>query len=73
MKNNQLNVVHDDDLIKLLKSLSVYDSVVNGEHKCLFCDNVITLDNLESIVPHEGTIQFTCDATDCHAKLIGWK
>ncbi len=73
MKNNKLNVVHDDDLVGLLKSLKVYDAVVDGQYKCLFCERTITLDNIDSIVPYQGSVQFTCDNDDCHAKLLGWK
>lgn len=73
VKNNQIKAVHDDDLSQLLKSLNVYDGVIEGEYRCLFCDNLITLDNIDSIVPHEGKVQFTCDEFKCHMKLIGWE
>lgn len=73
IKNNQLNVVHDDDLVGLLKTLAVYNSVIKGNHKCLFCGRTITLDNIDSIVPSEGTVQFTCDNEKCHAKLLEWR
>ncbi len=71
LKKNTLNVVHDNDLESLLKSLDVYDSVVSGEKRCLFCNSIITLDNIDSIVPFEGTVQFTCDKKECHTELIG--
>ena len=73
VKDNHLNVVHDDDLECLLRSLNVYESVRNGEKKCLFCDGIITMENIDSIVPYEGIVQFTCDNNECHSKLIGWK
>lgn len=73
MKDNNMQVVHDNDLQSLLNSLGVYNDVMRGKYHCLFCDNIITTDNIDSIVPHEGTIQFTCDKIECHAKLIGWR
>lgn len=73
MNNNKMKAVHDKDLEKLLKSLNVYDDVVNRKCTCLFCRNIITLENIDSIVPYEQTIQFTCDNTDCHTKLLGWR
>lgn len=73
MKNNQMKVVHDDDLERLLKSLNVYEDVSNGKYECLFCHNKITLQNIDAIVPYEGSVQFTCDNPDCHLHLIGWK
>lgn len=71
MKNNQLNVVHDNDLESLLRSIGAYDAVVKGEKQCLFCGNTITFDNISSIVPHEGAVEFTCDSPECQARLVG--
>ncbi|WP_289747786.1 hypothetical protein [Thomasclavelia cocleata] len=72
VRENKMKAVHDKDLENLLKSLHVYESVVNGEYKCLFCNEKITLDNIDSIVPYEESIQFTCDKLMCHQKLLGW-
>ena len=71
VKNGKLNVVHDKDLESLLKSLNSYDDVVSGKKRCLFCNSIITIRNLDSIVPKDGEVQFTCDSVDCHGKLIG--
>lgn len=73
MKDNQMKAVHDDDLVKLLKSLNVYENVIAGKYECLLCKRSITLDNIDSIVPFEQTVQFTCDDPSCHLKLIGWE
>jgi hypothetical protein len=71
VKNNQLNVVHDSDLESLLKSLNVYNDVISSQKKCLFCETIITLENITSIIPYEGAIEFTCNNTKCQAKLVG--
>lgn len=73
MKDNQMKAVHDDDLKELLISLNVYTDVINHKYKCLFCERDITFDNIDSIVPHNSTIQFTCDNPNCHLHLIGWR
>lgn len=73
VKNNEMKAVHDDDLGNLLKSLNMYDLVEGGKKKCLFCGGTITFDNIDSIVPHEGMVEFTCNSQECHTKLIGWK
>lgn len=72
VQENKMKAVHDKDLENLLKSLNVYESVVNGGYKCLFCDGDITLDNIDSIVPYEESIRFTCDKPTCHQRLLGW-
>ena len=73
VKNDEINCVHDDDLEKLLKSLGVYEDVVLGNFNCLFCQKTITMENIDAIVPYEGTVQFTCDCEECHKKLLGWQ
>ncbi len=73
VKDNTMQAVHDSDLVELLKSLGVYDDVINGKYKCLFCNSKITLENIDSIMPCDGEVQFTCDNKDCHLKLLGWK
>lgn len=72
MKDNKMKVVHDDDLKSLLQSLGVYNNVVNGKYTCIFCNRKITLENIDSIVPIDHAVQFTCDSEKCHLKLIGW-
>lgn len=73
MKNNQMKMVHDKDLENLLRSLGIYENVIENKCTCLFCGQTMTLDNIDSIVPHNNTVQFTCDKEECHLKLIGWK
>lgn len=73
MKNNKMKAVHDNDLESLLRSLNVYEDVISGKFSCLFCNNLITLNNIDSIVPFKGSVQFTCDKQECHSKLIGWR
>ncbi len=73
VKENKMKAVHDKDLENLLQSLRVYEDVINGKYKCIFCDEKITLDNIDSIVPYNNTVQFTCDKLECHEKLIGMR
>ena len=70
MKENKVQAVHDDDLIQLLQSLNIYEDVINEKCKCLFCDGLITIDNIDSIVPYNNKVCFTCDKDECHKKLI---
>ena len=69
MNDNQLKAVHDDDLKSLLISLGCFESIVQKQYRCIFCDSIIEIDSLGSIVPKDGKIQFTCNRTDCLSKL----
>ncbi|WP_438989510.1 hypothetical protein [Polaribacter sp.] len=63
MKSN-LNAVHDDDLEPLLTKLNLLEKVKNGQAKCKFTNEIITLENLHSIFPEEGTIKLVCDSPE---------
>ncbi|WP_157209282.1 hypothetical protein [Mariniflexile maritimum] len=65
----KLNAVHDDDLIALLKKLNILEKIKNGEVKCKFTKEIITLDNLHSIFPEEGTIKVVCDTPEAIKSL----
>lgn len=70
MKDSQLKAVHDDDLVTLLKTLGSYDGVSSGQCHCYFCKNTITLDNIGSIFPLNGEVQFSCDSPVCLTELV---
>lgn len=63
MKAN-LNAVHDDDLEALLSKLNLLDKVKNGMVRCKFTKEIITLDNLHSIFPEEGSIKLVCNSPE---------
>lgn len=65
MKDNHLQAVHDDDLSALLVSLGVYDKIHDGQCSCIFCEKVITFENLGAIIPLKGKIAFSCDSQIC--------
>jgi len=58
----KLNAVHDNDLEALLIKLNLLDKIKNGELKCKFTQETITLENLHSIFPEEGTIKLVSDS-----------
>jgi hypothetical protein len=71
VKENVLKAVHDDDLISLVTSLNVYDDIINGKKKCVFCQKTISLDNIDALLPCEDQVEFSCNFPKCHLKLIG--
>lgn len=65
MKNESVQAVHDDDLSSLLNSLGYLEKVVKGDCRCAFCERIITIDNLGSILPQGDGIAFSCDSPEC--------
>ena len=70
MKDAHLKAVHDDDLETLLSSLGVYSGIEEGQYSCLFCGDKISIDNLGSIISHEGEIKFSCNRDKCLEQII---
>lgn len=64
-----LNAVHDNDLEALLKKLNLLEKINNGELKCKFTKVIITLENLYSIFPEEGTIKLVADSPEAIKSL----
>lgn len=64
-----LNAVHDNDLEALLKKLNLLDKIKSGEFKCKFTKEIITLENLHSIFPEEGTIKLVSDSPEAIKSL----
>jgi hypothetical protein len=65
-----IQAVHDDDLIVFLKSLGVYDKVINHEAKCFSCKQDVTLDNLQCVFPFDGQVCFCCSDDKCYGIVV---
>ena len=70
MKDGAIKAVYDSDLVGLLRALDVYDEVIDGKSHCIYCKDVITIDNLDSIVPMCNQIVFTCNSPSCRFNLL---
>lgn len=68
-KKELLQAVYEDKFVKFLKSIGVYERVINGEAKCKFCGNPVTIDNINAVFPENKEIKFACDSTICIAKM----
>ncbi|MDF2485673.1 MAG: hypothetical protein K0R46_1841 [Herbinix sp.] len=70
MKNNELKAFNDDDIVKLLKSLQVYDDVISGNKNCIYCNEKMSLINIDAILPIDHRVEFSCSDSECHNKLL---
>lgn len=70
MKKGEISAVHDDDLVDLIKSLGLYEQIINGDIKCAFCEKTINLENIQGVFPHDNQINFSCNDVSCYEKLL---
>jgi len=73
MSDKTIKAVHDDDLSRLLMSLGVYDSFIEGDSTCFFCGKHINEDDIFAIFPVDENIEFCCNDAECKLSLMGLK
>ncbi len=70
MRDNTMKVVYDSDLEDLLKRFEVYDDVLAHRCHCVFCGSVISMENIDGIIPQGDRIAFSCNTPVCRKRLI---
>lgn len=70
MDDKRIKAVHNDDLVSLLSSLGVYEQIKSNNCRCHFCEQIISLDNLGAIIPHNNSIVFSCNVEKCLQQMI---
>lgn len=70
MKDNRIKAVIEDDLVALLVSLGVYDDILAAKVHCMYCNNLITPENIEAIVLVDHEIKIVCSEPQCRQKLL---
>ncbi|ETB63823.1 TPA: hypothetical protein DIC38_02215 [Candidatus Nomurabacteria bacterium] len=70
LDKKDIDVIHEDDLIDVLKKIGFYDKLLENKVICKFCNSTITLENIHSILPQSDTFSFICDNPTCIETLI---
>jgi hypothetical protein len=66
MSDAKLQAVLDEDLEGLLKSIGKFEDILNGGVTCHFCSELISLRNLQAILPlSRNEFQFICNNPSC--------
>jgi hypothetical protein len=69
MNKEEILAVHKERLEEFLKSIGLWEQLVKGELKCVFCGVPITVDNIGLIVPSKGKIVVCCSKSECMFKV----
>ena len=65
-EKNKIPAVFKEDLKKLLQSLNEMEPIEKGERLCKVCSNVISLENIQLIIPRQSNaFDFICDSPVC--------
>lgn len=68
-KTEKIKVINDSDLEHYLQSLGILEDVRNKKIHCKFCGQVVTLDNLQVLFPHENKINIICNRKKCMERI----
>lgn len=60
-----LQLIHDDQLEKLLANLGLQEKINDSKLKCKFCREIVLVENIYSIFPESGSIKVACDKVGC--------
>ena len=69
-EEGKLLALHIKELRELLQRLSMLKKFKRGELKCIFCNKVLTFNNIGAITYYEGHVAFTCDSHTCIKKAF---
>lgn len=70
MKTEILQAVLDEDLEGLLRSIGRLDSINDGRVVCRFCGDLVSLQNLQAILPlSDEDFWFICNRPSCVERL----
>ena len=67
-----LQAVHDEQLVKFLQNINVYDRIITGDCKCKFCKKTISIDNIHMVFPESKQVKFVCDNLSCVAQMSSY-
>ena len=69
MKTNKIQAIFESELKKVLLDLGLWENIVQGKINCYFCQNEITFDNLQYIIPRKNKIFISCNKPECVLKV----
>lgn len=68
-KKENIDSVHEDDLEVFLKKIGLLEEFLDNKIKCKFCDDLVTKENVYSILPQSGSFHLVCNKPECVMKL----
>ena len=68
-KREKVKAIFEDDLIPVLSGLNLYEKIENGEMACLFCEKVITVENIGVLIKVSNNYEIICSDPKCLSKI----
>lgn len=65
-----IDAVHSDDLARLLEKVGLLEKFEAGILKCKFCADIVTVENIYSVIKDSGQYKVVCDKAECVSLLM---
>lgn len=66
MEKYRVNAVLDDEIIEVLKTYEIYDTVMAGDYYCFQCGKNLTIQDIGSVHVINRLVKLKCDDENCH-------
>lgn len=64
-KDNTIKAIFKNDLDEFLEKNNMLDDFNNGKIRCCYCNNVVTKENLYSLIPVDDCLKMCCNNAKC--------
>lgn len=68
-KKEELDFLHEEDLLPTLEKLGVKDAFLREEIRCAICGTVLTTNNLGSLYQEKDEVKMVCNKEECLERL----
>lgn len=65
-----VNAVYGDDFKSLLSSLGIYKNFIENKLTCKFCKEIVTENNVYSIIKDSDRYKLVCSKAECVSALM---
>ena len=71
-ENKNIKTILSNDIDKILDKANIKNSFYNGDLKCKFCGDRMTIDNIHSFLPESGALNLICCKEKCVSDLLNY-
>jgi hypothetical protein len=69
MERHRLRAIYEEDLVKFLESIGIKSAIEKGELKCHVCNEIVSIDTLQAVIPIGKNIGVLCSKKSCLNKI----
>jgi len=68
MRKKPIYAVYGNELEEFLQNIGELHDIITLKRKCIYCNQLISLDNLFQLFPQSGSVRYICKNKECIGK-----